>query len=239
MFILRAKVTIARLDDQTSDPANDAIEFVGLAGPTASTWFKKHVGFTPPEVGQITTQSDMSCASLPGSIPRLVLFAPRHKIAALVEQGGTAPADTAMWAIASVRAGVPTLHPQTSQRYIAQMLNLDLSGAVSFDKGCYPGQEIVARTQYLGKLKRRLSRGTTNAAPPDLLTAIHRGTTKVGEVVASAPTASGGAIILGMLRVDTATELKDATLTIGEIGSPQEIMMTLSRSDFEGNGSDV
>ncbi|MFT5394018.1 MAG: folate-binding protein YgfZ [Gammaproteobacteria bacterium] len=239
MFVLRSKVTIARLDDQASDPAGDAIGCIGLAGPTASTWFKEHVGFTAPEVRRITAQGDMSCASLPGSIPRLVLFAPRQKIAALVEQSGAAPADTAMWAIASVRAGVPTLHPQTSQRYIAQMLNLDLSGAVSFDKGCYPGQEIVARTQYLGKLKRRLSRGTTIGPPPDPLTAIHRGTTKVGEVVDSAPTASGGAIVLGMLGVDAATELKDSTLTIGEIGSPQDVKMTLSPSNFEGNGSDV
>ena len=61
----------------------------------------------------------------------------------------------------------------------------------------------------------------------------------MGEVVDSAPTASGGAIVLGMLGVDAATDLKDSTLTIGEIGSPHNAQMTLSPSDIEGYGSDV
>ena len=54
------------------------------------------------------------------------------------------------------RAGIPVILPQTQEAFVPQMANLDLIGAVNFKKGCYPGQEIVARMQYLGKTKRRM-----------------------------------------------------------------------------------
>ena len=60
------------------------------------------------------------------------------------------------WRLAEIRAGIPTLYPQTAQEFVLQMANLGPLGGVSFKKGCYPGQEIVARMQYLGKLKRRM-----------------------------------------------------------------------------------
>lgn len=60
------------------------------------------------------------------------------------------------WQLAEIRAGIPTLYPQTAEEFVLQMANLGSLGGVSFKKGCYPGQEIVARMQYLGKLKRRM-----------------------------------------------------------------------------------
>ncbi len=62
----------------------------------------------------------------------------------------------AAWHLSEVRAGIPSIHPQTSEEFVLQMANLGALGGVSFKKGCYPGQEIVARMQYLGKLKRRM-----------------------------------------------------------------------------------
>ena len=67
-----------------------------------------------------------------------------------------APAELLLaWRKQEIHAGVCWLDPVTSERFIPQMLNLQEIGALSFSKGCYPGQEIVARTHYLGKLKRR------------------------------------------------------------------------------------
>lgn len=63
-----------------------------------------------------------------------------------------------LWPEAAVRAGVVLIEAATSEQFTPQMINLDEIGAVSFSKGCYPGQEIVARTHYLGKVKRRLCR---------------------------------------------------------------------------------
>ena len=59
------------------------------------------------------------------------------------------------WARAEIRAGVPAILPETQEAYVPQMVNLDLVGGVSYTKGCYPGQEIVARTHYLGRIKQR------------------------------------------------------------------------------------
>ena len=58
--------------------------------------------------------------------------------------------------LSEIRAGIPVIYPQTSEEFVLQMANLGMLDGVSFKKGCYPGQEIVARMQYLGKLKRRM-----------------------------------------------------------------------------------
>jgi folate-binding protein YgfZ len=60
------------------------------------------------------------------------------------------------WRLSQIKSGIPTIYPQTSEEFVLQMANLDLLEGVSFKKGCYPGQEIIARMHYLGKLKRRL-----------------------------------------------------------------------------------
>ncbi len=65
-------------------------------------------------------------------------------------------ADFDSWRLSEIRAGIPAIYPQTSEEFVLQMANLAALDGVSFKKGCYPGQEIVARMQYLGKLKRRM-----------------------------------------------------------------------------------
>ena len=65
-------------------------------------------------------------------------------------------ANFAAWRLSQIKCGIPTIYPQTSEEFVLQMTNLDLLEGVSFKKGCYPGQEIIARMHYLGKLKRRL-----------------------------------------------------------------------------------
>jgi folate-binding protein YgfZ len=68
-------------------------------------------------------------------------------------------ADTELeWRLADIRAGLPQIYAATTETFVAQMLNLDLIDGISFSKGCYTGQEIIARTQHLGRIKRRLYR---------------------------------------------------------------------------------
>ena len=72
----------------------------------------------------------------------------------------------AAWSAADVREGLPQVYAKTSEAFVAQMLNLDLLGAIAFDKGCYTGQEVIARSHYRGRVKRRLQRWRTDDAAP-------------------------------------------------------------------------
>ncbi len=71
------------------------------------------------------------------------------------------------WRLSEIKAGIPIIYTQTTEEFVAQMTNLNLLGGINFKKGCYPGQEIVARMQYLGKLKRRmfLAKISTDTCP--------------------------------------------------------------------------
>jgi folate-binding protein YgfZ len=93
----------------------------------------------------------------------------RYLVLVPAERGGAieSGAATEAWALAEVRAGRPVIVQATQDRFVPQMLNLELTGGVDFKKGCYPGQEVVARAQYRGAVKRRMYRlrGVTALSP--------------------------------------------------------------------------
>jgi len=105
--------------------------------------------------------------TLPGELAesvmkRLTMFRFRSRVD--LEAAAASPNDlgitgsTEDWLLDNLRAGIPEIWQAQSEQFTPHMLNLDLIGAVSFDKGCYPGQEIVARTHYRGTSKRRSHR---------------------------------------------------------------------------------
>ena len=117
-----------------------------------------------------------------------------------------APLNT--WLLAQVRAGMGQVMGPTRELFIPQMINLQALDGVSFKKGCYTGQEIVARMQYLGKLKRRLQRlalaGTELPAPgTPLFSPVHG--SSVGEVVLAAQS-EDGIELLAVLQDDAAAD---------------------------------
>lgn len=120
-----------------------------------------------------------------------------HWIAAGVSADGCAgfAAQPGAWRLADLRAGLPEVYPVTSGTFVAQMINLDRLGAVSFTKGCFPGQEIVARAHYLGRVKRRARLFSTQgeAPPPGAMLAEDR-----GQVVRSAE-APGGSLTMAVV----------------------------------------
>ena len=110
----------------------------------------------------------------------------KAKLSALIAEG-----DLNQWLLGQVRAGIGQVMPGTRELFIPQMLNLQAVGGVSFKKGCYTGQEIVARMQYLGKLKRRLYRLQLDANElPEPGTPLFSPThgSSIGEVVLAART---------------------------------------------------
>jgi folate-binding protein YgfZ len=90
-----------------------------------------------------------------------------------------------------LRAGLPQIYPQTHEQFVAQMLNLDLLSGISFTKGCYTGQEIIARTHYRGAIKRRMFRYSARCAPPAPGTRILEGDQHAGDVVDAIATEQG------------------------------------------------
>lgn len=123
------------------------------------------------------------------------------------------------WLLAQVRAGVGQVFGATRELFIPQMLNLQALGGVSFKKGCYTGQEIVARMQYLGRLKRRLYRlqlasGELPAAGSELFSPVHG--SSVGEVALAARGANG----IELLAVLQDNAVEDGRLHLGSLEGP-------------------
>lgn len=146
---------------------------------------------------------------------RRVLALPRERVA---DVAGPVPAASGAsgteqaWCLRDIADGLPQVAATSSEAFVPQMLNLDLLDAISFTKGCYTGQEIVARTQHLGRIKRRLFRyGLDGGPPPAPLAGLHRHGARVGEVLSSA--AFGGTVEL--LAV-TALEARDQPLELAD-----------------------
>ncbi|MDP9064396.1 MAG: hypothetical protein M3O06_00855 [Pseudomonadota bacterium] len=95
------------------------------------------------------------------------------------------------WRLADIRAGLPQIYTATRDLFVAQMLNLDLVDGISFSKGCFTGQEIIARTQHLGRVKRRLFRLGLPAGDWQIGQMLHLTDGRSGRLVEFARTASG------------------------------------------------
>ncbi|MFF7706863.1 YgfZ/GcvT domain-containing protein [Pseudomonas sp. NPDC007930] len=171
----------------------------------------------PAEAHAVARAGD--CLAIRVSPGRAELWVPAAAAAATEQVLGQHLEAAALgaWLLGQIRAGVGQVFEQTRELFIPQMINLQAVGGVSFKKGCYTGQEIVARMQYLGKLKRRQYRlrlpGSQVPAPgTPLFSPVH--SSAVGEVVLAAR-AGDGVELLGVLQADAAV---DGNIHLGEAG---------------------
>lgn len=149
-YILRAKVKLFF-------PEQERV-LIGLAGPRAGEYLSR-VALPVPEADmRQAVCADRRTVRLNEGL--FILDLPTAEAPASFDslcQAGAAASGTASWQLATIRAGLPLVTAATQEAFVAQMLNFETIG-VSFTKGCYPGQEIIARTQHLGKSKRRMFR---------------------------------------------------------------------------------
>jgi len=207
MYVLRAQVTL-------TDVSATQIQ-LGLSGPDAEALLTHTLGVSPPTTDNSVAstpleQGHVSVLTLPGDQPRFAIIASAAAAQALQQQWATmaTPADSDLWSLLDIRAGLPHLHSTTQDLFIPQMLNLDLIGALSFTKGCYPGQEIIARTHHLGAVKRRMyyAYACTVAipAPGTALYTPHSGQA-IGQVIAAAACSAEAVELLAVLPTADAT----------------------------------
>ncbi|HET9123213.1 MAG TPA: hypothetical protein VFN52_06935 [Acidiferrobacteraceae bacterium] len=155
MYVLRAKVELSRAS---------GLRGIGLQGVDAEQALES-VSLPVPAVAQgVAIHNDSCVLRRHGEVPRFEVWADTAAIESLLLKLGPETQGPEYWVASDIRAGLPEITPETSEQFVPQMLNLDALGGISLTKGCYPGQEIVARTHYLGRLKQRMYRATTESA---------------------------------------------------------------------------
>lgn len=179
MYILRAKVKAGILDDA----------IIGVSGVDAIADIANLGGTKPASLHGIEHTADVRTIALPQERHLVVL--PRSGAS------GIQAAAPGSWERLDIAAGIPFIVQATQEEFVPQMVNLDLIGALSYTKGCYPGQEIVARTHYLGRLKQRMFRAmlAAPAAAGDRLYCAELGDQSAGMIVTAAAAGSGHEVL--------------------------------------------
>ena len=189
MFILRSKVKLA--------DASDAWVQFGLWGEGAERVLSGFEIPLPAQVMHATRREGLIAVCV--AAQRYLLLAPaaeRARLAAPLAAG-----DAQAWTLEEIHAGRPLVTQATQDQFVPQMVNFELVGAVDFQKGCYPGQEIVARAQYRGQVKRRMvrARGAVALSPGQDLYSDDLPGQASGTVVSAAPAPDGGIELLAVV----------------------------------------
>lgn len=202
-YALRARVRIS--------DAGDDWRVVGIHGSSTARAVADHVGELPSTPGShVLTPAGLSLVRVPDSVPRWLVCGPVDALDAVgsVLLSHAASTDEAVWRRLDIEAGLPRIRAATSAHFVAQMVNLDHLAAIDFRKGCYPGQEVIARTHYLGRIKRRMFILDGEPGPPPAAgDPVHRDGdgSAVGEIVDAAPVAAGS-VALAVLRLEAADD---------------------------------
>ena len=201
MFILRAD---ARIDDVSGEVGVAGVAGTRALPDRAAAWAQS------AEVDDAAVFGETVITRAPGRHRRFVVAGPHVYVASVAapRAGRARRADDGAWHLADICAGVARITEDTSDAFVPQMLNLDRLRAVSFEKGCYVGQEIVARAQHLGRIKRRAYVGRTDtaiAAGDPIVDAARDGGPKVGEVVAAQPHPDGASAACVVVNIESAS----------------------------------
>jgi tRNA-modifying protein YgfZ len=197
MYVLRAK---ARLRD-----ASDERVRIGVAGEASAGLIAHALGGPAP--GPLVASRVGEAYAIGLAAGRFELVVPPSAAPAVWDRLAqrARPVGAAAWDRIEIRDGIPEIVPETQEAFVPQMANLDAIGGLSFTKGCYPGQEIVARIRYLGQVKRRMLLAHVDRVAPvpgqEVFSPALPGQS-VGTVVRSAPAPDGGHDLLAVIQIE-------------------------------------
>jgi folate-binding protein YgfZ len=221
-FVLRAKVQMEDAGDVLQVSGHHgahALRSAGLAVPQDGKGYAEQDGIG---VGRVRPNSDRYWVI--GAAEKLA----QHHLAGESGQADRVDCD---WRLADIRDGLPQIYLGTSEAFVAQMLNLDLLDGISFSKGCYTGQEIIARTQHLGRIKRRLYRLQLPGGEWRVGQSVRLNDGRSGRLVEVAP--SGESFeALAVLGVQAATDSGEADLSGGAAVSSGGPVSSIAASEL-------
>ncbi|ABA58927.1 Glycine cleavage T protein (aminomethyl transferase) [Nitrosococcus oceani ATCC 19707] len=150
MYVLRAQVSLADVSDHFCR--------FGLVGSQASDELKRYLGKAPMTTNEVQQAPDCCILRVPGEPSRFEVVGGMNTLQKFWGEltKTVTPVGANFWELTTIRAGVATIYPETQASFIPQQVNLELREGVSFTKGCYPGQEVIARMHYRGKPSRRM-----------------------------------------------------------------------------------
>lgn len=201
MFVLRSQVKLVDL--------SQTLGHLGLAGSGAGAALEA-AGLPVPVTPMATQRLDQT-SIIRLSPGRFIIAAPLTELTALWQKlaGRATPAGLPAWHWLDVQEAFPWITGPTREEFVPQMADFEKMGGVSFHKGCYPGQEIVARTQYLGKVKRHLYRikSPVPLLPGEELHSPASPDQSAGKVVTCAPNPDQGFVALAVVLAPAAEDL--------------------------------
>ncbi len=214
MFVLNAKVTL--------EDASDSLVRIAYAGTNTETEFKLAFTHYPDKDYESLNHDGITLIKLPSpTMDRYEIIGEPDAIKKIWGQldVNAAPVGAPAWQLLEIISGQPSITSKTSEVFVPQMLNLDTLDGISFKKGCYPGQEIVARVRYLGKIKRRMFLAFVDSNTlPEAGATLYRNDNDndkinaTGTVVSAAPGPDGGFYILCTLE----TAHRDTPVYLGQ-----------------------
>ena len=199
MYVLRSKVSLNLLEETFTT--------LGLVGSKA---FDEHNIETPKKHLDIVQCQDIMIMRIGQDSERYQLMGETSKVNQFIKLNFSAYSTMSLddWNNLNILDGIPDIYPTTQEAFIPQSLNMDLIEGINFKKGCYTGQEIVARTHYLGKVKRRMYRAfiksQVNLSPGDQI--LNKTGEDTGQLVRSDKAHNDKTNLLIELRVDQAHE---------------------------------
>ena len=202
-YVIRSKVT---LEDRSDGPIR-----IGLAGTDAPQRLERLGLQVPEQDNALAAAGEVTVLRLPSPVPRFQLIADYDRQTRLWDALGPVSnwGDPDTWSLHDIRAGIPTIYPATVDAFVPQMVNLQLIDGVSFNKGCYTGQEVVARLHYLAKPKRRMYLAKVECPIPPrpgdtLESATSSSEQAAGRVVDAHPSGDGRYELLAVAEIEAA-----------------------------------